>query len=148
MGRRTRHEIDGNAINRVEILKGPASLAYGSDAMAGVINMISAPTLPEGTIRGNISSNYQTNNGLIDNSANFAGNKNGLIWYARYSNKMAHSYQNKYDDFVYNSGFREQAASTMLGINRSWGFSHLHLSYYDLKPGIIEGERRQPDREI
>ena len=25
--------------------------------------------------------------------------------------------------------------------NRSWGFSHLHLSLYSLKPGIIEGER-------
>ncbi len=134
-------EIDENGVNRVEILKGPASLAYGSDAMAGVINMISAPTLPEGTIRGNISSNYQTNNGLIDNSANLAGNKNGLIWDARYSNKMAHSYQDKYDGWVYNSGFREQAASTTLGINRSWGFSHLLLSVYALKPGIIEGER-------
>ena len=134
-------EIDENGVNRVEILKGPASLAYGSDAMAGVINMISAPTLPEGTIRGNISSNYQTNNGLIDNSANLSINKNGLIWDARYSNKMAHSYQDKYDGWVYNSGFREQAASTTLGINRSWGFSHLLLSVYALKPGIIEGER-------
>ena len=134
-------EIDENSVSRVEILKGPASLAYGSDAMAGVINMISAPTLPEGTISGNISTNYQTNNGLIDYSANLAGNKSGLIWDARYSNKMAHSYQNKYDGWVYNSGFREQAASTTLGINRSWGFSHLHLSLYSLKPGIIEGER-------
>ena len=134
-------EIDGNSVSRVEILKGPASLAYGSDAMAGVINMISAPTLPEGTIRGNISSNYQTNNGLIDYSANLAGNKKGFIWDARYSNKRTHSYQNKYDGWVYNSGFREQAASTTLGINRSWGFSHLHLSLYSLKPGIIEGER-------
>jgi len=134
-------EIDGNSVSRVEILKGPASLAYGSDAMAGVINMISAPTLPEGTINGNISTNYQTNNGLTDYSANLAGNKSGLIWDARYSNKMAHSYQNKYDGWVYNSGFREQAASTTLGINRSWGFSHLHLSLYSLEPGIIEGER-------
>ena len=134
-------EIDENSVNHVEILKGPASLAYGSDAMAGVINMISAPTLPEGTINGNISSNYQTNNGLIDYSANLAGNKNGWIWDTRYSNKIAHSYQNKYDSWVYNSGFREQAASTMLGINRSWGFSHLHLSFYLLKPGIIDGER-------
>jgi len=134
-------EIDGNSVSRVEILKGPASLAYGSDAMAGVINMISAPTLPEGTISGTISTNYQTNNGLIDYSANLAGNKNGLIWDARYSNKMAHSYQNKYDGWVYNSGFREQAASTTVGINRSWGFSHLHLSLYSLNPGIIEGER-------
>lgn len=134
-------EIDENSVSRVEILKGPASLAYGSDAMAGVINMISAPTLPEGSTTGNISSNYQTNNGLIDYSANFAGNKKGFIWDTRYSNKMAHSYQNKYDSWVYNSGFREHAASTMLGINRSWGFSHLHLSLYALNPGIIEGER-------
>lgn len=134
-------EIDENTVNRVEILKGPASLAYGSDAMAGVINMISAPTQPEGSVKGNISSNYQTNNGLVNNSANLSGNKNGLSWDVRYSNKMAHAYQNKYDGYVYNSGFREQAANTTLGINRSWGFSHLHLSMYALKPGIVEGER-------
>lgn len=134
-------EIDENTVNRVEILKGPASLAYGSDAMAGVINMISAPTQPEGSVKGNISSNYQTNNGLVNYSVNLAGNKNGLSWEMRYSNKMAHAYQNKYDGYVYNSGFREQAANTTLGINRSWGFSHLHLSMYALKPGIVEGER-------
>ncbi|MBR1412861.1 MAG: Plug domain-containing protein, partial [Prevotella sp.] len=29
-------EVDGNSVNSVEILKGPASLMYGSDAMAGV----------------------------------------------------------------------------------------------------------------
>ena len=134
-------EIDENMVNRVEILKGPASLAYGSDAMAGVINMISAQTQPEGSVKGNISSNYQTNNGLVNNSANLSGNKNGFSWDVRYSNKMAHAYQNKYDGYVYNSGFREQAANTTLGINRSWGFSHLHLSMYALKPGIVEGER-------
>ncbi len=134
-------EIDENTVNRVEILKGPASLAYGSDAMAGVINMISAPTQPEGSVKGNISSNYQTNNGLVNNSVNLSGNKNGLSWEMRYSNKIAHAYQNKYDGFVYNSGFREQAINTTLGINRSWGFSHLHLSMYALKPGIVEGER-------
>lgn len=134
-------EIDENSINSVEILKGPASLVYGSDAMAGVINMISAPTLPDGKITGTLSSNFQTNNGLIDQSANLAGNKKGFIWDMRYSNKMAHSYQNKYDGWVYNSGFRENAASTMLGINRNWGFSHLLLSLYHLKPGIVEGQR-------
>ena len=134
-------EIDGNSVNHVEILKGPASLAYGSDAMAGVINLLSAPTLPEGSINGSISGNYQSNNGLIDNSLNISGNKSGWIWDARYSNKMAHAYQNKYDGWVYNSGFRENAASTTFGLNRSWGFSHLILSYYDLKPGIVDGER-------
>lgn len=134
-------EIDDNSVNRVEILKGPASLAFGSDAMAGVINLISAPTLPEGSVKGNLSSNYQTNNGLISYSANLEGNRNGFIWNTRYSSKMAHAYQNKFDGPVYNSGFRENAFGTTLGLNRSWGFSHLHLSFYSMEPGIIEGER-------
>ena len=43
-------EIDEFSVSRVEILKGPASLSYGSDALAGVINFLSAPTLPDGTI--------------------------------------------------------------------------------------------------
>ncbi len=134
-------EIDEYDVDHVEILKGPASLAYGSDAMAGVINMISAPTLPNGSIKGNIISNYQTNNGLIGYSANIAGNKSGFVWDARFSQKLAHAYENKYDGPVYNSGFRENAASALLGINRSWGFSHLTLSMYYLEPGMVEGER-------
>lgn len=93
------------------------------------------------TIKGNLMTNYQTNNGLAGYSANLAGNKNGLIWDARYSGKHAHAYENKYDGPVFNSAFRENAASGMLGINRAWGFSHLNLGWYHLKPGIVEGER-------
>jgi iron complex outermembrane receptor protein len=134
-------EIDEFSVNRVEILKGPASLSYGSDAIAGVINMISAPTLPDGIINGNVIANYQTNNGLISYSANVAGNLKGVIWDLRYSNKMAHAYQNKYDGYVFNSGYREQTIGGIIGVNRSWGYSHLHFSRYDFNPGIIEGER-------
>lgn len=134
-------EIDEFSISRAEILKGPASLAYGSDAMAGVINLMSAPVLPEGTIQGNLLSNFQTNNGLLGNSLNFAGNKNGLIWNLRASDKRAHTFNNQYDGSVYNSGFTENAIKGIFGINRSWGFSHLHLSWYQLKPGIVEGTR-------
>src|SRR4029079_5647385 len=43
-------EIDEYSVSRVEILKGPASLIYGSDAMAGVVNIISNVPVPEGTI--------------------------------------------------------------------------------------------------
>lgn len=134
-------EIDEFSVNKVEILKGPASLAFGSDAMAGVVNMISAPTLPEGKITGNISTNYQTNNGLFGFSGDLAGNKNGLVWDMRYSNKLAHAYQNKYDGFVLNSGFRENALSGLAGLNKSWGFAHLIMSIYNFTPGIVEGDR-------
>ena len=134
-------ETDEFAVNKVEILKGPASLSYGSDAMAGVINMISAPTLPEGKMKVNLLANYQTNNGLIAYSGNFAGNQKGFIWDLRYSNKMAHAYQNKYDGYVFNSGFSENSFGGIIGLNKSWGYSHMHFSSYNLTPGIVEGER-------
>lgn len=134
-------EIDEFSVDKIEVLKGPASLSYGSDAIAGVINMISAPTLQEGKIDGNAILNYQTNNGLIGTSINTRGNKHGFIWDVRLSNKLAHSYSNRYDGYVYNSAFRENNFSTITGLNKSWGYSHLHISNYNLQPGIIEGER-------
>jgi len=134
-------EIDENAVDHAEILKGPASLAYGSDAMAGVINLLSAPTLPDGSFSGNAALNYQTNNGLVGYSLNMAGNQKGLIWNIRYSNKKAHDYQNKYDGYVFNSGFKEHAAEALVGLNKSWGYSNLTFSTYYLNPGMIEGER-------
>ena len=134
-------EIDQYDVSRAEILKGPASLSYGSDAMAGVINLISEPQVPEGHLQGGILANYQTNNGLFGYSANLAGNKNGLIWSLRYSNKRAHDYKNKYDGYVYDSRFKEDAVTGVIGLNRAWGYSHLILSSYHMMPGIVEGER-------
>jgi iron complex outermembrane receptor protein len=134
-------EIDEYSVSKVEILKGPASLSFGSDAMAGVINLITAPTLPDGSIMADILADYQTNNGLIGYSVNFAGNKNGFIWNIRYSNKMAHSYQNRYDGYVFNSGYKENTVSGIAGFNKAWGYSHLHFSAYNLTPGIVEGTR-------
>lgn len=134
-------EIDEFSVNHVEILKGPASLSYGSDAIAGVINMLSAPSLPEGSIQGNVVGNYQTNNGLIGYSANIAGNLKGFIWDLRYSNKMAHDYKNKYDGYVFNSAYKEQNLGGIIGVNKSWGYAHVHFSMYHLTPGIVEGER-------
>ena len=134
-------EVDEFSVNKVEILKGPASLSYGSDPMAGVINMLAAPPLPEGQIKGAILSNYQTNNGLLAESFNLAGNNKGFIWDLRYSNKIAYDYQNKYDGYVANSAYSESNAKVLVGINRKWGYSHLTLSSFDLKMGIIEGAR-------
>jgi len=134
-------EIDENEVSRVEILKGPASLMYGSDAMAGVINFFSAPILSQGKMRLNALANYQTNNGLIAYSLNFAGHKQAFVWDVRYSNKQAHAYQNKQDGYVYNSGFSENAVSGLFGISNWWGYSHLTLSTYQLTPGIVEGDR-------
>ncbi len=83
-------EADPDAVNRVEILKGPASLAYGSDAIAGVVNLIPEEPLPEGQMKGDILFNYQTNNGLINNMAHLSGTKNGIAWSARICRLFRH----------------------------------------------------------
>ena len=134
-------EVDPYAVESAEILKGPASLIYGSDALAGVINLQGPAPLPQGTIGGGLTMNQQTNNGLAGLSANIAGNRDGFIWDARFSMQAAHAYKNKYDGYVFNSGFQSKAGNVTLGLNKSWGYSHLHLGAYDLRPGIIEGER-------
>ena len=134
-------EIDAANVGSVEILKGPASLMYGSDAMAGVLIFHPAAMTPLGEMRANVSTEYQTNNGLFGYSANFEGNQKGFVWNGRWSQKLAHAYKNKEDGYVPGSQFREQSASALFGINRQWGHSHLRLGYYQLTPGIVEGER-------
>ncbi len=134
-------EVDGNSINSVEILKGPASLMYGSDAMAGVVILHPHTPLSEGTMQANVSSEYQTNNGLFAYTLNMAGNQKGFVWDGRFSQKMAHAYKNAYDGYVPGSQFGERSGRLMLGVNKSWGHSRLTGSIYHLTPSIVEGER-------
>jgi len=134
-------EIDEASINKVEILKGPASLIYGSDAMAGVINFISNVPVANGTVKGNVFSNWQSNNGLFSLNGNIAGNKNGFNWNTYVSGKSAGSYKNKYDGLVLNSGFNELNFGGYAGFNKSWGYSHPVFSRFNQKMGLIEGER-------
>ena len=77
-----------------------------------------------------------------------AGNQRGFVWDARYSDKMAHAYKNKYDGYVPGSQFRERAGRLMLGLNKSWGHSRLTWTTYHLTPGIIEGERDEVTGEL
>ena len=141
-------EVDGSRVYSVEILKGPASLMYGSDAMAGVVILHAQPTLPEGEIHANVSTEYQTNNGLFNYNLSIAGNQKGFVWDVHYSDKMAHAYKNKYDGYVPGSQFRERAGRLMLGTNQSWGHSRLIWTAYHLTPSIVEGERDPETGEL
>jgi len=141
-------EVDQNTVDKVEIVKGPASLIYGSDAEAGVVNLIPANPPPDGKTIGDISGEYQTNNGLMAGSAMMAGNKNSINWMGRASFKTATNYQNKIDGRVFNTGFRELDFSGSAGINRSWGYSHLGLSTFNDLQEIPDGSRDSATRKF
>jgi len=134
-------EADPDAVNRVEILKGPGSLSYGSDAISGVINLIPEKPLPEGEIQGNVLFNYQSNNGLAGNMLYLGGTRKGISWSGRVDYTMAHAYQDKYDGYVLNSQFNNFNIEGTVGIHRSWGYTQLHASYFDMATGIVDGTR-------
>jgi iron complex outermembrane recepter protein len=134
-------EIDEYTVKNVEVLKGPSSLRYGSDAMAGVINLLPQSFVENGKIEGRFLTNYQTNNGLFAENLNVGGNQNGFVWNINYTYKLAHAYKNKYDGYVWNSNFGESSIKAILGVQKKWGYSTLTLSKFNLKLGIIEGAR-------
>ncbi|MDR2681247.1 MAG: TonB-dependent receptor [Tannerella sp.] len=72
-------EIDQFALDNVEIIKGPGALFYGSDAIAGVINLKSS-YIPQKSFEGKIDLFGRTNNESAGVSAHVGGKKNGF-WY-------------------------------------------------------------------
>ena len=141
-------EIDEYNVTRTEVLKVPASIIYGSEALSGVINVVSNVPVAEGAIRGNVFSNYQTNNKLQGYHIDLAGNNKGFVWGINGSSKRASDYQNKYDGYVYNSKFNELNGGGYVGIEKDWGYSHFFVSQFNQKLGMIEGERDDEGRFI
>jgi len=134
-------EMDQYSIDRIEIVKGPGSLLYGSDGIAGVLNFIANKPIAEGKKQTGITQNYQSNNNLLGTSIHSGFTKNGVQVLGRYSQKFASNYQNSYDAKVFNSGFRERSFSLHLGLNKKWGYTHWNVSTYNTVLNMVEGER-------
>jgi hemoglobin/transferrin/lactoferrin receptor protein len=63
-------KTDNNILDRVEILFGPSSTVYGSDALGGVIHLFTKnPILANGSKRPNIKVNFLSRLGSADNEA-------------------------------------------------------------------------------
>lgn len=134
-------EVDEYSAQKIEVLRGPASLMYGSDAIGGVVNIITNVHLPNNSIKANIAAGRNANNRMWAQHASVAGNINGFIWNAYGSFKNAGDYKNSYDGLVLNSRFNEKNFGGHIGINKGWGYSHFTISNFNQHLGMIEGER-------
>lgn len=141
-------EVDENTIDKVELVKGPASLIYGSDAMAGVINLIPPNAPLQNTTTGQFLNQYHTNNRMIENSISFAGHPGNYTWGFTLSHKMATNYKNNIDGRVYNTGFAETNASASFGIHQTWGNSKFGISMYDNLQEVPSGKRDSATRKF
>lgn len=66
-------EIDQYAVNRVEIIKGPSSFMYGSDAIGGAINIKPVPFPAQHILGGSVDFTAKSNNEQFGGSFNLFG---------------------------------------------------------------------------
>lgn len=138
-------EVDQYSAERVEILRGAASLLYGSDALGGVINILEPLPSPEGKVQGELLTSYQSNNGMTGSSAMIQGNTDGFVWRARGSYKNAFSY-NAPGGRIANTGYNETSLSGQVGLNKSWGYAHLNVSSFRNNIGLPDFSRNADGR--
>lgn len=145
-------ELDQYGIHDIEILKGPVSVLYGSDGLAGVIN-IKRPKIPsKDTLNGEVLFNYKSNNGLWGTSAMLEKSKKGLWIKGRVTWQDFADYKVPADEFQYNSytlpiinnQLKNTAGNELdytlhLGLKRKWGHSTLYFSKYGQKAGFFSG---------
>lgn len=142
-------EIDQYGISRAEVVKGPASLTYGSDALAGVINMIpDIPELTPGKLQGSFLADYHSNNGMIGSSLGLAYRQNDWKYVFRGTAKAAHNYRNSVDGFVYGTAFREYNLTALARVDKSWGYSQFGATLYDNTQEIPDGSRDSLTRKF
>jgi iron complex outermembrane receptor protein len=142
-------EIDQYGIGRVEVVKGPASLTYGSDAVAGVINMIPyVPAFPKDGFKGDLTQDYQSNNGMFGTSLGLGYVKNDWKYLVRGTRKQAHSYRNNVDGIVYGTGFKEYNFSASAQVNKKWGHTKIAGNIYNNLQEIPDGSRDSLTRKF
>ncbi|HTS44970.1 MAG TPA: TonB-dependent receptor plug domain-containing protein, partial [Puia sp.] len=123
--------MDDYIIDKAEVIEGPSSLMYGSDAIAGVLSVFtSIPKETDGKIHGKFLSEYQTNNGLIGNSLSISRGFDHWSYALRGSERIAKNYANPIDGRVYNTGFKMANASAFVGYRNASGYSHLNFTFY------------------
>jgi iron complex outermembrane receptor protein len=92
-------------IDRVEIIKGPATLLYGSEAVGGVINVIEEKAANEGTTVGNLNTRFLSNTYGNATDIGFKGNKNNKNWRIRAGIESDGDYSDGSNTRILNSRF-------------------------------------------
>ncbi len=142
-------EVDEYTIERAEVIKGPASLLYGSDAIAGVVSLFPyVPKHEDGRLHGCIISEYQTNNGLIGNSVRLEFSNKHFFGSYNASFRAAQNYRNSIDGRVYLTNFNILNQSLLVGVKSKQGVTRFGFTYFDNRQGIPDGSRDSVTRKF
>lgn len=135
--------LNDPAIDRVEIIKGPASLMYGSGAIGGVINIIDEQ-VPTEKFSGFAGINLYSNTlgARTDFGLKGAAQK-GAFWGLSGSLQSHSDYMDGTNRIIGNSRFRSAMAKASAGMLQRWGSTKISYIYNRQLPGIIEEDEME-----
>jgi iron complex outermembrane receptor protein len=128
--------IDENGMERIEIIKGPASLLYGSGAVGGVLNLIKEAPAPEGKIMGDYIFKYFGNTHGVTSNLGMKGTQKSLTWGFRVGFNSNMDYFDGENERVPNSRFNRKSFKTNLGLIKNFGSFRLFYDYNQDRLGM------------
>jgi iron complex outermembrane recepter protein len=158
-------EIDQYAVDNIEVLKGPASLMYGSDAIGGVIDMKNRKLPVENSFGGTIDLSGKSNNDFLGTSISlygrekwfFANARATIIHYGDYAvttdSVDIYSYRAAlYQNHIRNTAGKEQNLHISFGMIQKRFQSKFYVSNVSSKAGFFANahglEPRNVDTEL
>ncbi|MCX6252970.1 MAG: TonB-dependent receptor [Bacteroidia bacterium] len=132
--------IDEFGISDVEIIKGPASLLYGSDAIGGVINFIKEKPAPVGSIIGDYNLQLFSNTLGMTNNFGIKGASKKFFGGVRAGQKTNADFLQGGGTFVPNSRFNEISVKANTGYTDKIGTFKLFYDFNNQKLGLVEDE--------
>jgi iron complex outermembrane receptor protein len=116
--------VEPAASSRIEVIRGPASVLYGSDAIGGVINIIS-PDLPDAIgrapfVQGSVTGGFVTGNRQPDGSLTLEGASSGLGYRVSATGRTAGNVHTP-TYTLWNSGYHNVGGTGTLGYRAPWG---------------------------
>ncbi len=132
--------IDEFGIEDVEIIKGPASLLYGSDAIGGVINFIKEKPAPIGKVVGDYNLQLFSNTFGMTNNLGIKGTSKKFYAGVRVGEKTNADFLQGGGEYVPNSRFNEYSFKANAGFTDKIGYFKLFYDFNNQKLGLVEDE--------